>query len=93
MDRTGERKGEMAERLREDRRLADGGHDEDWKERRREEERIRERTDTKREWEKTKEAQRYEKKERTREKERRSERTAAGAVGYLLVIQPLTMPL
>lgn len=49
MDRTGERKDEMAERLREDRRLADGGHDEDWKERRREEEGSRGRTDTKRE--------------------------------------------
>lgn len=50
------------------------------------------RTDTKREREKTKEAQRYEE-ERTTEEESRSERRAAGAVGYLLVIQSLTMPL
>lgn len=41
--------------------------------------------------EKTKEAQRHAKEERTTVEERRSERRAAGAVGYLLVIQLLTM--
>lgn len=75
----------------EDRRLADGGHEEDWSDRGGE--RIRVRTDTTREREKTKKARRCEKEESTTEEERRSKRRTAGAVGYLLVIQPLTMPL
>lgn len=87
------------ERLRKDRRgiikeRADGGHEEDrgWRERIRER-RMRGHMAGR---EKTKEAERDGEeagKKEGREKEGRRTREAAGAVGYLLAIQPPTMPL